>query len=66
MENIGAVFFSVHRWFFLPPRGRIDRHFCAIYGKELARSEIRKPDGNAVVFSIRRERFAGLSRLPHF
>jgi len=64
MENIGAVFFSVHRWFFLPPRGGLTGIFVPYTEKELACSEICKPDGIAVVFSIRRERFAGLSRLP--
>lgn len=52
MENIGAVFFSVHRWFFLPPRGGSTGIFVPYTEKELACSEICKPDGIAVVFSI--------------
>lgn len=43
MENIGAVFFSVHRWFFLPPRGGSTGIFVPYTEKELACSEICKP-----------------------
>lgn len=42
MENIGAVFFSVHRWFFLPPRGGSTGIFVPYTEKELACSEICK------------------------
>ena len=43
MENIGAVFFSVHRWFFLPSRGGSTGIFVPYTEKELACSEICKP-----------------------